>query len=67
MTTATEPVDRAVIAAQVVGTVEHLLRRGLIHPTKQIELARLVHDYNRALDGDPSPEAVAREQGRATS
>jgi hypothetical protein len=64
MTTATEPVDRALIAAQVVGTVEQLLRRGLIHPTKQNELARLVRDYNAAIDPVPSAEVVARDAGR---
>jgi hypothetical protein len=64
--TAVAPADRAVIAAQVVGTVEHLLRRGLIHPTKQAELARLVRRFNDALDGAPSPEVVARQEGRTS-
>ena len=65
MTAALQHTDRHVIAARVVGEVEGLLRRGLVHPTKQAELARLVRQFNDALDGQPTPEDAAREEGRA--
>jgi hypothetical protein len=67
MTIATEAVDRALVAARLVGEIEAMLRIGLVHPSRQARVASLVRQFNAALDGTPSPEAVAREQGRSTS
>jgi hypothetical protein len=66
MTTAAEPTDRAVVAARIIGELESMMRAGLLHPSRQVRIARLVNDYNRALDGAPSPEAAARQEGRTS-
>lgn len=64
MTTAQSQEPRSIVAARIIGVVEDMLAKGLVHPSRQVTVARLIRQYDAIDERTATPEDLARAAGR---